>query len=228
MWAVAVIAGFVVADDQRNPAPLYPSLHRYVEARAAEFDLISSDRKKRLEEVARFVRGRVANGQSAELTFICTHNSRRSHLAQIWAKTAAEYYGVAGVETFSGGTEATAFNPRAVNALKRAGLNISAAETGPQNNPRYRAWFSDSAPPLECFSKVYGDAPNPKNDFCAVMVCSQADAACPVVVGAQLRISLPYDDPKAFDGTPEEAQKYDERCQQIAREMLYLFSKVKP
>ena len=37
----------------------------------------------------------------------------------------------------------------------------------------------------------------------------------------------PYDDPKAFDDTPAEAEKYDERSQQIAREMLYIFSKAK-
>jgi arsenate reductase len=36
------------------------------------------------------------------------------------------------------------------------------------------------------------------------------------------RISLPYDDPKAADGTSEEAERYEERCLQIATEMMYV------
>jgi len=36
------------------------------------------------------------------------------------------------------------------------------------------------------------------------------------------RFALPYDDPKQSDGTPTEVKTYDERCRQIAREMLYM------
>jgi len=79
---------------------------------------------------------------------------------------------------------------------------------------------------MECFSKVYSARPNPTADYCAVMTCSQSDMNCPVVTGASVRIATPFDDPKAFDGTPEEATKFDERCQQIARELLVVFSKV--
>ena len=53
---------------------------------------------------------------------------------------------------------------------------------------------------------------------------ARADKQCPFVPGAALRIGLPFDDPKAFDNTPREAAMYDERCQQIARELLYVFS----
>jgi arsenate reductase len=203
---------------------LDPSLQIYVAARVAEFDLIPNDRKEKLTEIATYVRGRVQSKRSALLTFICTHNSRRSQMAQIWAQTAAAHYGISGVETFSGGTEVTAFNPRAVNALKRAGFKI--AESDAKDNPRWQVWFADNAAPIECFSKVYNQDPNPKTEFCAVMTCSQADKTCPIVAGASFRIAVPYDDPKAFDDSPEETEKYDERCQQIAREMLYIFSKV--
>jgi arsenate reductase (thioredoxin) len=58
------------------------------------------------------------------------------------------------------------------------------------------------------------------------MTCDEADQDCPFVKGAALRISLPYEDPKVADGTPEEAARYDARSRQIATEMLYLFSKV--
>jgi hypothetical protein len=74
---------------------------------------------------------------------------------------------------------------------------------------------------------VYADAANPQREFCAIMTCSQADEACPNVAGAANRIAIPYEDPKAADGTPEEAAVYDERCAQIARETLYAFSLVR-
>src|SRR5207248_3344704 len=201
--AVAVIV--LAALEQDDAVRFNPALEKYIQARAAEFDQISDQRKRQLDEIARYARGRLKAHQVARLKFICTHNSRRSQLAQIWAKAAAEFYGVRGVDTFSGGTEATAFNPRAVSALKRAGFHISVAESKATDNPRYRVRFSDGAEPMKCFSKVYGDAPNPQTDFAAVLTCSQADAACPLVVGASLRVALPYDDPKAFDGTSEES-----------------------
>jgi len=206
-----------------NPT-LMPALHTYCEQRIGEFGEIPAERKDQLQQLADFVRDHVQAGKPARLTFICTHNSRRSHLAQIWAQTAAAYYGIADVETFSGGTEATAFNPRAVAALKRAGFSIPDPAAG--TNPHYRVVFANDADPLDCFSKVYSDSPNPTADFCAVMTCSQADKNCPMVNGASRRIAIPYDDPKAFDGTPQESEKYDERCRQIGREMFYLFSRV--
>jgi protein-tyrosine phosphatase/arsenate reductase len=143
-------------------------------------------------------------------------------MAQIWARTAIHYYGVANVQTFSGGTEATAFHANAVAAMKRAGFVIEDVSTGP--NPTYSVRFREEVPPLRAFSKVFDAPPNPTLDFGAVMTCSQADAACPSVPGASFRIVIPYDDPKAFDGTGREAQKYDERCRQISREMLFVFS----
>jgi arsenate reductase (thioredoxin) len=223
MWSITALVAVFLASEELAPVQLHAALKPYVEARTREFDTITDERKKRLDEIAEYVRRRLAAGQPARLTFICTHNSRRSHLAQIWAATAAAYYGAGGVETFSGGTEATAFNSRAVEALKRAGFDVSTVEAPSQRNPRYQVRFSGGAPPLECFSKVFAESPNPQTDFCAVMTCSQADAACPTVIGAAARFSLPYDDPKAFDGTPEESSRYDERCAQIGREMLYIF-----
>lgn len=200
------------------------SLKNYIESRTAEFQHIPSDRKQQLLELSDIVSSTLQKRDSVQLTFICTHNSRRSHLAQIWAATAAIHYRVSPVHTFSGGTEATAFNPRAIEALRRAGFQIGDPKSSP--NPRYMVQVNPDAS-LECFSKIYNDPPNPESDYCAVMTCSQADQNCPVVSGATTRIAIPYDDPKAFDGSPEESAKYDERCQQIAREMLFVFSNVK-
>jgi len=204
---------------------LFPAVERYVDQRCQEFDQISSDRKTQLKKIALYVKDRIAAGQPAKLTFICTHNSRRSHMCQIWAATAAAHYDVAGVESYSGGTETTAFNPRAVAAIERAGLKIE--KTNDRDNPRFAVRFQESDEPLICFSKVYSAPPNPKEGFCAVMTCSQADRTCPYVDGCLLRVAIPYDDPKVADNTPQEASKYDERCAQISREMLYLFSQVR-
>lgn len=204
---------------------LYSELFRYLNERATEFESIPSDRKVELSKVSDYVRRRLAKSEPAKLTFICTHNSRRSHLSQIWAQVAAEYYGLVGVETFSGGTEATAFNPRAVAALQRCGLKIL-ADNPSATNPRYSVFTSDSTTPQVCFSKAYSDPPNPSDGYCAVMTCSQADETCPLVMGCDLRMPIRYEDPKVADDTEFEAQRYDERSAQICTEMLFLMSKV--
>jgi arsenate reductase len=157
------------------------------------------------------------------MTFICTHNSRRSHFGQVWAAVAAAHFGLENITTFSGGTEATAFNPRAVAALERAGFSI---ENPGGDNPKYKVRFGEAADALTCFSKKYDDASNPQKGFVAVMTCSDADRNCPIVPGAVARFATPYVDPKEADNTPQETARYDERCKQIATEMLYLMGKV--
>jgi arsenate reductase len=145
-------------------------------------------------------------------------------MGQIWATTAAAYYGVDNVKAFSGGTEATSFNPRAVAALEHAGFKL---ENPGGDNPHYKVTFSEKQPALESFSKKFEDPANPQENFAAVMTCAQADKNCPVVPGASIRVPLHYEDPKAADGTPEEASTYDERVRQIGSEMFYLFSQIK-
>lgn len=199
---------------------LRPELQRYVNERVMPAVAnIPAERKESLDLIAAFVKERKAAGATADLTFICTHNSRRSHLSQLWAATAAWHFTQDHVRTYSGGTEATAFNPRAVAAVERAGFHVVKPEG---KNPVYEVSFAPDHAAERCWSKKYDDAANPQKDFCAVMTCSQADAACPIVQGALDRISLPYNDPKAADGTPEEAARYDERCLQIAVEMFYV------
>lgn len=205
-------------------AALNPALETYVEARIAEFDQIPEARRAELAELTSFVRAEIDAGEPVNLTFICTHNSRRSHMAQLWATAAATWYDLPGVRTYSGGTESTAFNPRAVAALRRAGFEPM--RTTDDANPIYHVRYSPNLPPMTCFSKVFSNAPNPDKDFAAVMVCSDADANCPAVLGVKQRIAITYIDPKVSDGTPREAQTYDERCAQIAREMLYAMSRV--
>lgn len=203
---------------------LYPELEAYVAGVMRELDQIPAERQLSIDRLAGFIAARAAAGQPAKLTFICTHNSRRSQLAQVWAWAAAAFFGVPGVETYSGGTEASAFNPRAVAALVRSGLRVELRGEG--QNPVYAVRFAAGAPPLACFSKVYDHTSNPARGYCAVMTCSSADAACPIVRGSAERISLPYDDPGSSDGTGFETTAYDDCCRQTALEMLAVLSRV--
>lgn len=204
---------------------LYNPVIKSIESYTKEFDQIPEERKKALKKLALFVESKVKAGEKAELIFICTHNSRRSHISQIWAQTAAAYYGVPNVIAYSGGTEATAFNPRAVKAMEDAGFKILKTTGG--TNPLYEVRFADDAAPIKAFSKKYDDEGNPKSDFGAIMTCSQADQNCPIVTGAALRIAIRYEDPKAYDGTPQEAKMYSERVHEIGREIMYAFSLIK-
>lgn len=191
-----------------------------------EFEQIPDVRKKLLADLAEFVQSKVKNATPAQLIFICTHNSRRSHLSQIWAQTAAAYYGVSPVKSFSGGTEATAFNPRAVKAMQQAGFQITTTN-GNTTNPLYEIRIGHEVPVMTAFSKVYDAPENPASDFCAVMTCSHADDNCPFIPGASKRIPLTYNDPKEFDDTPLESAKYTERLLEIGRDIAYAFSLIK-
>lgn len=208
-----------------TPNKLNAPLQPYVQQVISEFDQIPEERKRALTKLALYIKSKQSSKEEVQLTFICTHNSRRSHMSQLWTQAAAHYYGVEGVETYSGGTEATAFNPRAVRAMKKAGFDINTVKEG--DNPVYAVNYAQGVPTVEAFSKKYDDEINPQKDFAAIMTCSEADKNCPFIPGTSLRIPIPYDDPKDFDGTAQEEAKYDERCHQIAREMFFMMSKVK-
>lgn len=210
-----------------TPPVLFVSLRKYCESLPGEFSQIPESRKESLHEIGDFIARKIKAGETAHLTYICTHNSRRSQFGQAWAKAAAAWYGLADaqVQTWSGGTEATAFNIRAVAALQRAGFAVS--DNKDAQNPRYSVTLSDSYQPLTMFSKVYSDpAVNPARGYCALMVCTSADEACPIVLGAEERVSLPYEDPKNSDGKPGEIKAYDQTCRLIARETFYIFDYV--
>ncbi len=208
-----------------NPkVEFYKPLENTVNTLTSQFDTIHEDRKAMLKPLTDFIKGKLKNNQKIELIFICTHNSRRSHISQLWAQVAAAYYGIGNLLSYSGGTEATAFNPRAVKAMKDAGFKINATTEG--DNPVYEIQFSDVANEVIVYSKKYDAAANPKKGFAAIMTCSHADENCPVVFGMEKRISLPYNDPKDFDGTPQEASKYTERVMEIGKEILFAFSQV--
>ncbi len=207
--------------------PIYPELLRFLSEREQEFDQISPARKKQLQKLSSYLEKKYTEGKTPRLIVVCTHNSRRSHMGQVWLSVGAEYLGLPTLEAFSGGTEATAFNPRSVAALKKTGVQIVPKEsTLGTTNPVYQVSWMGDMEPYEAFSKKLEHPKNPQEAFGAIMVCTEADEACPFVAGADFRLSLPYDDPKAFDDTELETEKYAARSRQIARELLFMLKKV--
>lgn len=203
-----------------------PSIQQLCVRLSQRFEDIPPERRSLLDQLSAYINSKLQAKEAVQLVYVCTHNSRRSHFGQIWAKVASRFYGIPSIDTYSGGTEATAFHPHAIAALQRVGFTVSATHNGP--NPKYHVVYDQQEPPLIAFSKLYNDAANPKAGFAAVMTCSEAEQNCPFIPGAELRLASTYEDPKVFDGTPAQDAAYDERCLQIALECLYVFSKVNP
>lgn len=186
---------------------------------------ISAERKLILQPLIAYLTNKVSNEEPIHLNFICTHNSRRSHLSQVWAEALATYVGIGNVTCYSGGTEATALFPVAAKTLENAGFEVK--KLSEVKNPVYSIKYSENNHPIIGFSKTYDDSFNPKSGFGAIMTCDSANEACPMVVGSEKRFPITYKDPKAFDGTPLQAEKYEERSHQIATELLYVFNSIK-
>jgi arsenate reductase (thioredoxin) len=203
----------------------YKPLEKTIQSLTNSFESISSKRKELLKPLTDFVELKVKANKNADLIFICTHNSRRSHICQIWTQAAAAYYQIKNVKSYSGGTEVTAFNPRAVKTLQEVGFQIKATSEG--QNPVYAVRFSDDGREIRAFSKMYDSPPNPSAGFAAVMSCSHAEKNCPFVPGMQTKISLPYSDPREFDDTPKEAPKYSHSVKEIGSEIFYAFSQIR-
>lgn len=186
---------------------------------------VSEERKAVLKPLADYIQNKVDSNQEIRLNFICTHNSRRSHLSQIWAQTMAFHFNIKNVFCYSGGTEATAMFPKVAETLTNQGFHIQ--QLSQEQNPVYAVKFDENQLSIICFSKTYFDDFNPKNNFGAILTCNNADEGCPVVFGAEARFPIKYEDPKAFDGTDLMNEKYTERSLQIASEMYFIFSQIK-
>lgn len=198
---------------------IYPKIGEFLNT--LDTNQVSLGRAEVLKELAHQVKARLQQGLPVELRFICTHNSRRSHFAQIWAQVIAEHNKVHGITFSSAGTEITALNQQVVQTLIRQGFEITIPEQ--KSNPHYEIQYADSAASILAFSKNLQDESLLKSDFIAIMTCSEADQGCPFVPGALSRVALPFEDPKIADGTAGEEKVYLERSIQIAREMKFLF-----
>lgn len=202
---------------------MYPKLSETLEL--LKNQEISPERKNILTPLVDFIQKKVDEKKEIRINFICTHNSRRSHLAQIWAQAAGAYYHIPGLACYSGGTEETALFPKVAETLIGQGFSIT--KISDSENPVYAIKYSENNHPVIGFSKKYDSSFNPVQEFAAVMTCSQADGGCPFIAGAEKRIPITFEDPKISDGTPEQARIYHERSLEIGAEMLYVFSQIK-
>lgn len=187
---------------------------------------IPENRKAVLEPLIGYIRQKTEAEMPVRLNFICTHNSRRSHLSQIWAQVAAHYYHIPGIQCYSGGTEATELFPKIAETLSDAGFAVW--ELHNTQNPVYAVKFDENEVPLIGFSKKYDDAFNPVNGFAAVMTCSSADQGCPFIPGAERRFAVTFEDPKGSDHTARQTEIYESTSLKIASEMFYVFSQIHP
>ncbi len=185
---------------------------------------ISADRQKVLQPLVEYILAKKTNNQPTALNFICTHNSRRSHLAQIWAQAMASYFSIKNIYCYSGGTEATALFSMIATVLQEQGFTISKLSLEP--NPIFAIKHAENEMASICFSKKYNDAFNPKNNYCAIPTCNSANETCPIIIGAESRIPIMYIDPKEFDNTPQQMEMYTKRSLEIGEEMWWVFNNV--
>lgn len=185
---------------------------------------VSEERKELLQSLIDFIQQKVNSQEEININFICTHNSRRSHLSQIWAQAAAANFDIPNVHCYSGGTQETALFPKVAETLLNQGFSVLKIAEG--INPIYAIKYDDNVLPIIGFSKKYDSPFNPSSKFAAIMTCSQADSACPFIVGSEKRIPVSFEDPKKSDSTPDQTQVYAERSLQIASEMFYVFSMI--
>jgi protein-tyrosine phosphatase/arsenate reductase len=182
---------------------------------------ISPDRRSILEAIAKQIDSELKIGNTIKLVYLCTHNSRRSHFSQVWGHVASLFFGFSEIETYSGGTVATACHPNTIEALRELGFTITCEELSSEN-PNYNVFYAENDF-IHCYSKANTDNVLPQSDFIAIMTCSDSDDNCPLVPGAKKRFSTTYDDPKEFDDSANPIEHYKERSLQIAHEALYTF-----
>ena len=219
----------VEAEAPESRRRLLPKVAAHANLLTTSFDLIDEPHRLAGESLTDWIVANYKPGQPLHVTMICTGNSRRSILGATMGNVASAYYGFPEIRFHSGGTAPSAFNPRTITALCEVGVEVEATgDQAPRGepataNPVYRVRWGDSGlPAFETieFSKVYSDASNPQAGFAALMVCGEADEGCPFVKGAALRVSVPYLDPKIYDGGAYEALKYAERRDDMGRLLM--------
>lgn len=185
---------------------------------------LTKDRQILLSKIAEAIAKEYSVNEVVNLNFICTHNSRRSQLGQVWSYFAANYFNL-NINAFSGGTEVTAFYRNTLKTLQKVGFEFNLTDFSHQN-PTYEISFNKRKKSILGFSKLYS---NPINiePFMAITTCNNADKNCPFIPTASHRFHLPFVDPKHSDGTKKQEETYLETSEQIAGEVYFIFAAVK-
>lgn len=204
---------------------LFPAIATYCQQLETQFDQISLDRQQQLLELSACLKQPFQENKTPAIIAICTHNSRRSHLAQLWLAIAVDYYQLPQILTFSGGTEVSALNYNVIETLRKVGLQISSKDSTIKN-PIYEVSWNNQMTPYLAFSKQYTNPINPQKDFVAIMVCNHADIHCPLVTGSKAKFTLAYQDPKNYDETDLEVAAYLKTSNLIGCEMLFILNHI--
>jgi len=107
------------------------------------------------------------------LLFLCTGNSCRSQMAEGWARA----LGGEAIGVRSAGIEAHGQNPRAIEVMREAGVDISQQRSTPLT-PDMLDWAD-----------------------LVVTVCGHADEQCPVLPAGTRKEHWPLDDPARAEGS---------------------------
>jgi arsenate reductase len=210
----------------RDTIPFNHALMSYCESLPAEFANVPDSTGKMLREAGTYIIDHLDSGRETSISFVCEHNSRKSHLGQIWTQMAIQYYGIDSVKCYSGGTSPTYVNQRIIKALENAGFQIS--EKGiAGNGPKYYLDFGKPSGGFEIFSKRYDHPMNPDTNYMAITLCYNPEECCPITGGADEQLTIPYEDLQPYDNTPLETARYDEQCRNVARDMFYMMDFVK-
>ena len=201
------------------------TLKEYIKTIFKNIDMgLEKNRKDKLVKLAQVIKRNHEQKNIVKIIFICTHNSRRSQFSQVWAYISSLYFKLDFIKPFSGGTEIDTVNLNVINSLISSGLKIEKTHKG-KAIYLLKSFKKDKG--INLYSKVYNSKLNPSKHFIAIMTCSDADQMCPVIKGADKKVSLPYSDPRVADNTGLEKEVYNQTCSIIAKEMFYLMKQVK-
>jgi hypothetical protein len=218
----------IVGEEKLNDSSfnkLYPILNEYVRDFPKEFRKIPEERRFRLNEMVYFLEGQYQNNAPWQITFISTNESTVGQMAKAWSKAAAYYFGFKNFEPYSGGIKPGEISVRTIVALEKAGFIVYKSHINEVDV--YRIKYSFNLEPVIAFPKKINHTKNPGNNFMAVILDGNADLNINNVRGTYDRLFLEYEDPKGYEGSDLENQKFNESCRQVAVEMFYVFSQLK-
>ena len=148
---------------------------------ALENLVLDDQRTALLQTIAKSIIQLISEKRKINLNFICTHNSRRSQLAQVWSSYASSYFKLNKIESFSGGTEVSAFFRNTVKTLQEVGFIFQLIEFSHQN-PYYSISSHQHVKPIIGFSKLVEHEINKKRyDDSELYCCSGIGGYCVII-----------------------------------------------
>ena len=114
---------------------------------------LTEERRELLIAISKKIADEYLDRGKVNLNFICTHNSRRSQLAQVWSFFYSEYFQLKNIFTYSGGTEATDFHRNTVKTLQKSGFLFDLIGFS-HKNPKYLISFEGTKKTFWDFQKL--------------------------------------------------------------------------